>query len=70
MRTTDDPDTLLSTAQVADRLQVHHKTVRALVRRGALQVLRYTEHGHLRFRQRDVEDFIAASVVSPKEGEA
>jgi excisionase family DNA binding protein len=67
MHTTDDPDALLSTMEVAARLQVHHKTVRKLVERGALTVIRYTEHGHLRFRQRDVEAFMAASVVTPKE---
>ncbi len=50
---------LQTISDVAKWLNVHPNTVRRLVRAGALQGIRITARGDLRFRAEDVQAYIA-----------
>ena len=67
MRTATDHDELLTTTEVLSRLRVHRHTLLSLIRRGELRAIRFTERGWYRFRPEDVEAFVAAHLVTPKE---
>ena len=47
--------TLVKVAEAAKRLGTSPDTVRRLVKLGELPVVRFGQHGHLRFRSEDIE---------------
>ena len=52
---------MLTVAEIADRLRVEHKTVRALIKAGKLRAVRLGRV--LRIRESDYEDFIENNLV-------
>ncbi|MDQ3671492.1 MAG: helix-turn-helix domain-containing protein [Actinomycetota bacterium] len=59
MPTQTEPRLLLSAAEVARLLGCSVPTVKRLAERGEIATVRFTQpNGHLRFRVRDVEEFV------------
>ena len=57
-------DCLLSKATVMERLGVSEKTLRRLIRKGRLRVVKMGQTSPLKFRQLDVARFLESSVVT------
>jgi len=56
--TRNDPDTLLTAAQVADLLNIHVNTVRRWSNKGILETYRIGPRGDRRFRRQDVDKLL------------
>lgn len=56
--TRNNPDALLTTAQVAEHLNVHVNTVRRWSNKGILETYRIGSRGDRRFRRRDIDNFL------------
>ena len=52
---------MLTVAEIADRLRMEHKTVRALIKAGKLRAVRLGRV--LRIREADFEDFLEKNLV-------
>ena len=57
----DDPDALLTTAEVAELLNVHVNTVRRWSNKGILETYRIGSRGDRRLRQGDVDKLLRKS---------
>lgn len=57
-------DSLLSKAEVMERLGVSDKTLRRLIRKGVLRVIKFGKTSPLKFRQLDVARLLETSAVS------
>ena len=60
-------ETLMSTAQVAEYLNLHPQTIVSLVERGELNA--YKVSRHWRYRKSDVDAFLEQKRTLPKTGE-
>ncbi|MBA7649077.1 hypothetical protein ES703_56871 [subsurface metagenome] len=56
--TRNNPDALLTTAQVAEHLNVHVNTVRRWSNKGILETYRIGSRGDRRFRRQDVDKLL------------
>lgn len=57
-------ESLLSKAVVMERLGVSEKTLRRLIRKGSLKVVKFGKTSPLKFRQLDVARFLESATVS------
>ncbi len=60
---------LLSLNDVAQQLKMNRNKATSYIHTGELKAIRFTERGVYRFRQSDVDAFIAAHVVAPPQEE-
>ncbi len=63
----NDSNTLLTTAETAELLNVHVNTIRRWSNKGILKTYRIGPRGDRRFRQRDINNFLLDSNNQKKE---